>query len=108
MVDKFLVFINDDLAGYLTKADNGFIFRYDDVYYQDQRKKPISVTFPKTQQEYKSSYLFPFFFNMLSEGTNRRLQCRQLQIDENDYFGLLQATCNNETIGAVTVRPIKN
>ena len=40
---------------------------------------------------------------MLSEGVNRKLQCRHLQIDENDYFGLLLATSGTETIGAVSV-----
>ena len=44
---------------------------------------------------------------MLSEGVNRKLQCRQLQIDENDYFGLLLATGGTETIGAVSVKPNK-
>ena len=43
---------------------------------------------------------------MLSEGVNRKLQCSQLQIDENDYFGLLLATGGNETIGAVSVKSI--
>jgi HipA-like protein len=45
---------------------------------------------------------------MLSEGANKKLQCRQLKIDENDYFGLLLATATHDTIGAVTVKPVEN
>ena len=61
---------------------------------------------PKTQQEYQADNLFPLFFNMLSEGVNRKLQSRLLRIDENDFFGLLAATAQFDTIGAITVKPI--
>ena len=30
----------------------------------------------------------------------------KLQIDENDHFGLLIATANNDTIGALTVKHV--
>jgi len=43
---------------------------------------------------------------MLSEGVNRKLQCTQLKIDEEDNFGLLMAIAQFDTIGAVTVKPI--
>jgi HipA-like protein len=43
---------------------------------------------------------------MLSEGANKALQCRHLRIDENDSFGLLLATTQWETIGAITVKPM--
>jgi serine/threonine-protein kinase HipA len=61
---------------------------------------------PKIQKLYESDMLFPCLFNLLSEGVNRKLQCRQLQIDENDHFGLLMATANNDTIGALTVKHV--
>lgn len=64
------------------------------------------MTLPKTKQEYRSEYLFPFFFNMLSEGVNKKLQTTQLKIDEEDNFGLLIATAQYDTIGAITVKPI--
>jgi len=85
-----------------------FVFRYDDIYFNDTSKPAISLTLPKTQKEYKSEFLFPFFFNMLSEGANRKLQCKLLRIDEDDSFGLLMATAQNDTIGAVTVKPVDN
>jgi serine/threonine-protein kinase HipA len=43
---------------------------------------------------------------MLSEGANRKLQSRQLKIDEKDYFGLLMETARYDTIGAITLKPV--
>ena len=53
-----------------------------------------------------SNHLFPFFFNMLSEGANRKIQSQLLHIDENDDFGILLATAQTDTIGAVTVKEV--
>ena len=101
------IYRNGVLSGKLTEENRQqFVFRYDDVYFNDATKAPISLTLPKTQQEYRSKFLFPFFFNMLSEGVNRELQSTQLRIDEEDNFGLLMATAQYDTIGAVTVKPI--
>jgi HipA-like protein len=101
------VYRNNTLAGILTEEDDRqYIFRYDDQYFIDPSTQPISLTLPKTSQEYKTAHLFPFFYNMLSEGVNRKLQSRVLKIDEEDDFGLLAATARYDTIGAVTVKPI--
>jgi HipA-like protein len=103
---KAQVYCNQVLAGTLTEVSQSeYIFRYEDAYFADPANPAISLTLPKRQQAYRSEYLFPFFFNMLSEGVNRNLQSRQLRIDENDYFGLLLATAQHDTIGAVTVKP---
>lgn len=101
------IYRNGVRAGLLTEEDRSqYVFRYDDPYILDERQPPISLTFPKTQPEYRSPFLFPFFFNMLSEGVNRKLQSLQLKIDEEDHFGLLAATAQYDTIGAVTVKPV--
>lgn len=101
------VYRNKVLAGILTEGDNGhYTFRYDDKYFTEPSAPAISLTLPKTLQEYKAEHLFPFFCNMLSEGVNRKLQGRVLKIDEEDDFGLLAATAQYDTIGAVTVKPI--
>ena len=101
------IYRNGILAGLLTEVNrNHYTFRYDDNYFMDDSKPAISLTLPKTQKEYNSEFLFPFFFNILSEGVNRRLQSMQLKIDEEDNFGLLAATAQYDTIGAVTVKPI--
>jgi HipA-like protein len=102
-----IVYIKSEQAGRLTMMDDKkYIFRYDDAYFADRAKPAASLTLPKTQQEYRSDTLFPFFFNMLAEGANKRLQCRHLQIDENDHFSLLLATAGVDTIGAVTIMPV--
>lgn len=100
------VYRNGILAGYLTKENqNSYLFKYDDIYLSNTEHPSISLTLPRSKKEYRSKTLFPFFYNMLSEGINKQLQCRQLKIDENDYFGLLIATAQKDTIGAITVMP---
>ena len=102
------IYRNGILAGTLFQASRDeYVFSYDERYLADARQPAISLTLPKTQREYRSAYLFPFFFNLLSEGANRKLQSRQLNIDEKDSFGLLLATARDDTIGAVTVKEVK-
>lgn len=101
------VYRNEIPAGTLTEINqHEYVFRYDDGYFLDAGQPAVSLTLPKSHQEYKSEFLFPVFFNMLSEGVNRQLQCLHLRIDEKDHFGLLVATAQNDTIGAITVKPV--
>lgn len=101
------VYYNGELAGVLTEETRkNYKFRYTDSWYYDPDKPSVSLTLPKSKQEYGSEYLFPFFFNMLSEGFNRDLQSKLLRIDENDSFGLLLATAQYDTIGAITIKPV--
>ncbi len=102
------VFYNGELAGVLTEVSrNEYRFRYEDSWFINDRKPPVSLTLPKSRQEYINESLFPFFFNMLSEGFNRKLQSKMLKIDEKDDFGLLIATARYDTIGAITIKPIQ-
>jgi len=91
-------------AGVLTQHDDGsFTFRYHEYWLTDKDKPGISLTLPKTKQEYHSDYLFSFFYNMLPEGSNKQVICQYNRIDSNDYFGLLMTIAQNDTIGAVRV-----
>lgn len=104
---KAEVYRNGILAGTLIEKNrNNYIFRYDDTYFKDKNLPAISLTIPKRKQQYHSEYLFPFFYNMLSEGMNRKLQSVHLKIDKNDHFGLLLATARFDTIGAITIKPV--
>ena len=104
---KVEVYRNGEVVGVLSEINrNSFVFRYDDKYFADRFTPAISLTLPKTQQEYRNEYLFPFFFNLLSEGVNKKLQTMYLKIDEEDSFGLLMATAQYDTTGAVTVKPM--
>lgn len=101
------VFTNGVLAGTLSETDEGkYIFKYDDAYLLDSRNRAISLSLPKRKEAFVADELFPFFYNMLSEGANKALQCMTLKIDENDAFGLLLATADNDTIGAITVKQL--
>jgi HipA-like protein len=105
---KAKVYRNGLPVGELTEHNRKkYSFIYDDAWFNNPEKPAVSLTLPKTQKIYESEYLFPFFFNMLSEGVNKRLQSNLLRIDENDHFGLLLATAQFDTTGAITVKPFE-
>lgn len=95
-------------AGMLIQHDNGsFTFKYNDSWLCDKTKPSISLTLPKSQPEFHSDFLFPFFYNMLPEGSNKQVVCKLNRLDLNDYFGLLLTTAMHDTIGAVKVIKIE-
>jgi len=101
------VYYKGELAGMLTQQDDGsFGYQYIPEWVRDQVKPPISLTMPKQEQPYHSAYLFPFFFHLLPEGTNRLVASQQLRIDRQDDFGLLLQTAKTDTIGAVTIEKV--
>ena len=96
------VLVNGTEAGILREGDDRtYTFTYNDGY----QGRPVSLAMPVKKELYRSEYLFPFFFNMLSEGANRKVQSQLLHIDENDDFGIMLATAQTDTIGTVTVMP---
>jgi HipA-like protein len=103
---KAAIYNNTILAGTLEKTKEGFVFIYIDEYFKDDSKPAISLSFPKTKQEYHSTYLFPFFSGLLAEGVNKQIQCRTLKIDEQDDFTRLIRTAITETIGAITLKQL--
>jgi serine/threonine-protein kinase HipA len=97
------VYVHDVEAGLLQETDDReYVFTYHDDYQGD----PVCLAMPVRQKVYRSDHLFPYFFNMLSEGANRQVQSTLLHIDEKDDFGIMLATAQYDTIGAVTVKPI--
>lgn len=98
------VLFKNEEAGILTQHDDAsFSFRYHDDWVADNSKQSISLTLPKTEKEFQSKYLFPFFYNMLPEGSNKQVVCKLNRIDQDDHFGLLITTAKNDSIGAVRV-----
>jgi HipA-like protein len=96
------IYRNGIFAGTLIEENRlHYVFKYDDAFFYATDKPAISLTISKKQKEHHSQFLFPYFFNMLSE-----LQSIQLRIDEEDNFGLLAATAQYDTIGAITVKPL--
>ena len=97
------VYVHDAEAGLLQETDDReYVFTYHDEYQGD----PVCLAMPVRQKVYRSDHLFPYFFNMLSEGANRQVQSMLLHIDEKDDFGIMLATAQYDTIGAVTVKPV--
>ncbi len=98
------ILYKDEEAGVLTQNDDGsFVFRYNDAWIADSNKPGISLSLPKIEQEYYSKFLFPFFYNILPEGSNKQIVCKHNRIDKNDYFGLLITTAKYDSVGAVRV-----
>lgn len=99
------VLSNGKRVGILSREPDKYIFRYDDAYFTSNAPA-ISLSLPKNRQTYIANYLFPFFAGLLTEGTNKSLQTRQLQLDEADDFSRLLLTAHTQTIGAITVRKV--
>ncbi len=98
------VLYKNEEAGIITQQDDGsFSFQYHSSWLGDSQKPSISLTLPKSTEIYSSQFLFPFFYNMLPEGTNKQLACAFHKIDSDDYFGLLMNTANIDSIGAVRI-----
>ena len=90
-------------AGILHETDDReYVFTYGENYHGE----PVCLAMPVRKDPYRSNHLFPYFYNMLSEGSNRQMQSLLLHIDENDDFGIMLATAQCDTIGAVTVKPL--
>lgn len=101
---KAVIVYKEEEAGILMQHDDGsFTFRYNDNWVADPNKPGISLTLPKNQQEFNSKFLFPFFYNMLPEGSNKQVVCKYNRIDKDDYFGLLMTVAKYDSIGAVRV-----
>jgi serine/threonine-protein kinase HipA len=108
MRNATILFKNEE-AGILTQHDDGsFLFRYHNAWVVDKNKQSISLTLPKSEKEFQSKFLFPFFYNMLPEGSNKQVVCKLNRIDMDDYFGLLTTTAKNDSIGAVRVIKLEN
>ena len=101
------VYLRGTLVGELSEISrNRFAFRYDDDYYYNASKPDLSLTITKKQQEYRASFLFPAFYNILSEGESRKMQATLLGIDVEDDFGILLATAQKDVAGGITVKPL--
>ena len=105
---KAIVLFKNEEAGILTQNDDGsFVFQYHNEWCVNNSKPSISLTLPKTEKEFHSQFLFPFFFNLLPEGPNKHLVCQLNRIDQDDYFGLLMYSAKNDSIGAVRIIKIE-
>ena len=101
-----VVYFRETAAGLLSKFRDGtYEFRYTKDYCANAAMPSIAFRLPKSRRVHRSRSLFPFFYGLLAEGVQKRLQCRSLRIDEKDHFTRLCETCRSGVIGAVWVKP---
>ena len=63
---KAKVFFKKEEAGLLVQEDDGsFKFNYLEDWLNNNDKPAISLTLPKSRQNYQSPYLFPFFYLLM-------------------------------------------
>lgn len=99
---------NNTPAGILRELDSGeYEFVYDQLYIHDHPDKFITFKMPVTSIPYRSNRLFPFFDGLIPEGWLLKIASETWRINMNDRMGLLLACCRN-TIGAVSVHPLKD
>jgi len=107
-MQKGEVYRNERLVGIVSKENGEYQFIYDQGYLNDPLALPISVGLPLLEEGYISPVLFPFFANMLAEGSAKTIQCKALRIDENDLFTRLLKTTASNTIGSITIKEVGN
>jgi len=101
---KGQVFFKNELTGYISETEDGYLFQYDKEFFK--KNIPISMSLPPRIEPYKSKELFSFFKGLLPEGWYLDIVSATQKIDSKDSFGLLLSTTSVDTIGAVTVRKV--
>lgn len=96
------VYVQNEYVGRIYETDEGYEFFYDDEYYSRETAIPVSLTFPLSEQVYKSNTLFSFFDGLIPEGWLLGIVERNWKIDGRDRFGLLLAACR-DCIGDVYI-----
>ena len=98
------VYEESTFVGEICFDGGNYIFTYDSDFLKNSKNFAISLTLPKRREPFVSKHLHSFFSNLLAEGNLKKLQCKQLKIDEDDEFTRLVKTAEFDTIGAITVR----
>ena len=103
------VYRNNEEVGLLKKDDASmYHFQYITSYLARKEALSISVHFPLQVEAFNSTILFPFFFNLLAEGSIKEMQCRELKIDQDDNFTRLIKTTEFNTIGSITLKEVQD
>ncbi len=96
------VFVRDSFAGILKETDNGYLFKYDKGYLEDENAVPVSLTLPLREEAYESVTIFSFFDGLIPEGWLLERIIRNWKLNPRDRFGLLMVSCK-DPIGCVSV-----
>lgn len=96
------IYLDDIFSGELSECEDGYVFIYDDRYFEDESKQAISLTIPKKQKRYISKILFPFFDGLIPEGWMLNFVSTNWGINIRDRFGILMVACK-DTVSRVRV-----
>ena len=73
MREKYFIYINQQLVGYLGFTKGMYQFAYTNQYLMDNFSEKISTEFELTTQVYYQAKIFPFFEALLPEGVDREM-----------------------------------
>jgi len=99
---KAKVYMQNEMAGYLTETEDGYSFIYEVNYLTRSVTKPVSLTLPLQDKPYESKTLFPFFDGLIPEGWLLEIAEKNWKLNARDRMGLLLACCR-DCIGAVSI-----
>lgn len=99
---KANVYMYDLFAGTLIEDENGYSFTYDTLYLKSDKAEPISLTFPLSNNKYKSNVMFSFFDGLIPEGWLLEIAEKNWKLNPRDRMGLLIKCCR-DCIGAVSI-----
>jgi serine/threonine-protein kinase HipA len=102
---KAAVYIEDQLAGWLTQDEHGYHFAYEPSYAAQPNARPVSLTLPVQEAAFTSNVLFPFFDGLIPEGWLLDIAQKKWKLDSRDRMGLLLACCKH-CIGVVSVEEV--
>ena len=96
------IWVNKTLAGILTEDDNGYNFKYDIAYLENESTLAVSLTLPLQEEQFNAEYLFPFFDGLIPEGWLLDIVHKNWKINPRDRMGLLLTTCR-DCIGNISI-----
>lgn len=99
---KAKVYMNNEVAGFITETDNGYTFLYETNYLNRSGVKPVSLTLPLQHEPHNSKTMFPFFDGLIPEGWLLEIAEKNWKLNVRDRMGLLLACCK-DCIGAVSI-----
>ncbi|XMO86755.1 HipA N-terminal domain-containing protein [Algibacter sp. AS12] len=96
------IWVNKTLAGILTEDDNGYHFKYDKTYLENESALAVSLTLPLQEESFSAEHLFPFFDGLIPEGWLLDIAHKNWKINPRDRMGLLLITCR-DCIGNISI-----
>ena len=95
----------EKFAGILIENEDGYQFKYDESYLENENAEPISFTLPLSAKTYKNKVLFPFFDGLIPEGWLLDIVQKNWKLNPRDRMNILLKTCY-DCIGAVAIEEI--